>query len=403
MTPRDLAFLRDRAALRRVALVAFAFALAGVLYALLAPRWYRSAVTVVPVKQQKGGLSSLLGGDLAGLASSLDGAGSGADAARVAAVLKSVSVTDAVIEAFDLRARYREEYQEYTRDELWDHCSVKTLSKPGLVELSCEDKDPEFVQRMLAFFAERGNEVFRRVSVGSASEEVRFLERRAKELRQAAEETASRMRAFQERHGVVDLESQSRAVVSSLASLEAQRVSKQLELEYARTYAGGDEATTRQLEQQLALVERKLRQLERATPQPEGDAAGTGSAAGGPSAPAVRGRGGVFPQALDVPRLRAEMEALLRDRKVAETTLFVALERLEAARAAEARDVSTFQILDAPTRPTRHSRPRGALTVAALGLLGLGLGVALEWARAEGLLRRRVPPAGAPGETPGAG
>ena len=60
---------------------------------------------------------------------------------------------------------------------------------------------------MLTYFAEHGNQVFRRVSVSSATEEVRFLERRVVELRQSADETAARIRAFQEEHQIVDLDS----------------------------------------------------------------------------------------------------------------------------------------------------------------------------------------------------
>lgn len=387
-TSSSLSWLLGRAPLRRIALVTLGFALAGVAFALLAPRWYRTTVSVVPVKQQKGGgLSSILGGDLGGLASGLDAiGGGGADTPRIAAVLESASVTDAVIEKFDLRTRYREKYQEDARKELWKHCSVKTLAKPSIVELSCEDKDPEFVQRMLTFFSEHANQVFRRVNVSSASEEVRFLERRARELRQHADETAARMREFQEKYRVIDLETQSRAVVTSLASLNAQRISKQLELDYARTYSGADEASLQQIESQLRVLERKLRELEQATPSAAAEP-GAESEAAAAARSRRDARKGVFPQALDVPNLRAEMEKLLRDRKVAEATLFVALERLESARATEARDVSTFQILDAPTRPTRHSWPKGGLSVALATLLGLATAVAIEWVRAAGGVR----------------
>ena len=89
----------------------------------------------------------------------------------------------------------------------------------------------------------------------------------------------------------------------------------------------------------------------------------------------------MFPAALDVPKLRAEFEGLYRDRKVAEATLVFALERLEGAKANEARDVSTFQVLDPPTLPTRKSRPMGSAIVLGATLIGLGLSVVLEWWR----------------------
>ena len=230
---------------------------------------------------------------------------------------------------------------------------------------------------MLTYFAEYGNQVFRRVSVSSASEEVRFLERRVVELRQNADETAARIRAFQEKHQIVDLESQARGVVSSVAALNAQRIGKQMELEYARSFSGQDEAGTRQLESQLSIVNEQLRELEapaeprRATP------------AGGPKG---NGQGpGMFPAALAVPKLRADYEKLYRDRKVAEATLVFALDRLEGAKASEARDVSTFAVLDPPALATRPSRPLALPVLLALGLVvGLAAGMGLEWWRSQG-------------------
>lgn len=368
----DLSFLRDRKAQKRIALVTAAFALAGVLYALVAPKWYRSTLAVVPTKSQRGGgLSSMLSGELGGLAAGLGASmGEGADVQRIAAVLQSIAVTDAVIEKFDLKKRYHQKYQETTREALWRHCDVKVLPKPGLVQLSCEDMDPPFVQQLLEFFANYGNQVFRRIGVSSASEQVRFLEKRVGELRAQADQTAARMREFQEKYQIVDLETQTKAVVGAMASLNSQRISKQLELEYAQTFSSGDEATTKQLQSQLAVVDRKLRAMEDDRP-----AASQASS----KASSRRASNGMFPAALSVPKLRAEFETLYRDRKVSEATLIFSLERLESAKADEARDTSTFLVLDPPTLPTRHARPKRLTTVLAAFLLGLLAATGVEW------------------------
>jgi len=371
-------FLRSRLARRRIAAVTAACALVALAYGLLAPRWYQSVLTVVPVKAQKsGGISALLGGEIGGLAAGLDTAlGGGADAARIAAVLQSTAVTDAVVEKFDLRTRYAERYQEGAREELWRHCAVKVMPKPNLVEFSCEDKDPQFAQQMAGYFATYGNEVFRRVGVSSASEEVRFLEKRVAELRAQADEAANRMREFQEKHQIVDLDTQARAVVSSVASLYEKRLSKELELDYARTFASGDEAGTRQLRSQLSIVDEKLRDLELPREQ---------SAPGKVQGQSAASKGtGMFPAALAVPGLRAEFEKLYRDRKVAEATLLFSLDRLEGAKAAEARDVSTFVVLDPPTVPTRKSRPKRLVILALATLVGLAASVLFEWWRSGG-------------------
>jgi capsule polysaccharide export protein KpsE/RkpR len=367
-------FLRPRATRLRVTATVAAFMLAGGVYALVAPSWYRASVTVVPATPQKQGISSVLGGELGGLAAGLaPSLGGSADVSRIAAVLQSTSVTDAAIEKFDLRARYRQRYQEFAREELWEHCSVQPLLKPGLVQLSCEDKDPRFVQGMLEYMADYANQVFRRVSLNSAAEEARFLERRASEVREQADEAAVKMREFEERHQIVDIDSQTKAVVSAIATLNSQRISKQLELDYARTFSSSDEATLQQLQSQLAVIEEKLRELE---------APGAGQASKRRTGPAGASDGGMFPAALAVPKLRGEFEKLYRDRKVAESSLVFILQRLEAAKAAEARDVSTLLVLDPPTVPTRRSRPRRGVIVELSALLGLAVALAFEYWRA---------------------
>ncbi len=377
----DLSFLSDRSAVKRMAAIALACGLLGAVYALCAPQWFSSVLTVVPAKQQRSGFSSLLGPDLSAFAGGFDGAlGGSAEVSRIAAVLQSIQVTDAVIAKLDLRTRYRTKYLEDARVAVWQHCNVRTLSKPGLVQLSCEDKDPAFAKTMLDYFAEFGNQVFRGVSTGTAAEEVRFLEKHVAELRRQADESGARMREFQELHGIVDLDTQSRAVVSAMTTLNSLRLSKQLELDYLRRFSSADEASTRALESQLSVMDGQLRGLaEKSAP--------SDSRSGGK-------RGGsdrrVFPAALEVPRLRAEYEKLYRDRKVSEASLIFALERLEGARASEARDVSTFLVLDPPTVPTKRSRPRRVQIVLTCALSGLFLAAAYGWWR-DGVRRGSLP------------
>jgi capsule polysaccharide export protein KpsE/RkpR len=373
----ELTFLRKPEPRKRIAMTVLAGALAGLLYGLFWPGWYRSWLTVVPVGSSKPSLSGILGAQVGGLAGALEGATS-VDASRIAAVLQSASVTDAVISRFDLKGRYGERYLENARDELWSRCDVRVIAKPNLAQLSCEDRDPAFLHDMLAFFAEHGNLVFQRISLGSASEEVRFMEVRVSELRKEATERADRMRDFQEKHRIVDLDTQAKAVVTALAGLHAQRVNKQLELEYARTFASPYEVTTRQLESQLSVLNRRLEDIEdvQAAPSPADIARKTQ-----PAAPR-----GLFPPAMAVPQLRSDMERLYLDRKVAEATLVFAMERLEAARATQAREVSTFQVLDLPEAATMRSRPRPVKSL----LMGAALGLAIA-TLAEAWRGRRRP------------
>ena len=67
-----------------------------------------------------------------------------------------------------------------------------------------------------------------------------------------------------------------------------------------------------------------------------------------------------FPNAMSVPELRFELEQLMREQKIEETVFGLMTQRYEMASVDEARDTSTFQILDHPTLPTYRSRPTAA-------------------------------------------
>jgi len=353
---------------KRIAVCGAAGLFVALVYVMFAPNWYSSTLTVVPAMPSRGpGVGAQLAGTL-GLDLPID-LGNNADVERIAAVFESTSVTDAVITKFNLRNRYHKKYIERTRKDLWSHCSTRIDRKAKLVSLTCEDKDPEFVKSMLGFFGEYGNHVFRRVSATSASEEVRFLELRVADMRKEADDSARRLREFEERYKVVDLESQSKAVVSAMASLRSQEISKELQLSYLNSFSARDESSAVQLRQQLSVMNAKFRALEEPVAKDLGEGAAR-SANGNEQKPA----NSIFPPALVVPRLRFELEQLLRDRKIREADLLLLMQRLEMAKVNEARDTSAFQILDEPTLPTYRHRPRRTAILAVGLFIGLVLG-----------------------------
>ncbi len=358
---------------RRVAGTTSIGVLLALFYALLAPNWYRSTLTVVPATPSKGsGLSAQIAGVL-GPDLPID-LGGNADVERIAAVFESTSVTDAVINKFDLSKRYNDKYIEHTRRDLWTHCSTRIDRKAKVVGLTCEDKDPKFVKEMVGYFGEYGNEVFRRVSTTSASEEVRFLEQRVAEMRREADDSARRLREFEEKYKVIDLDSQSKAVVSAMASLRSQEISKELQLSYLNSFSSRDESTALQLRQQLSVMNAKFRRLEEPAPLEDPPSAPPGAAWGVKGTPSKVAD--IFPAALSVPRLRFELEQLYRDRKIREADLMLLMQRLEMAKVNEARDTSAFQILDSPPLPTYKSRPKRGAALATGAILGFLLGIA---------------------------
>jgi uncharacterized protein involved in exopolysaccharide biosynthesis len=342
--------------------------------AFLSPNWYEAQLSVVPTASKSGGLANALTADLPIDLNVGAGAGS-ADAERIQAVLKSRSVSDAVIAKFDLRSRYNERYLEAARKALWRHCQTKIDKKPAVVTLSCEDKDPQMAQAITAFFGDVGRDSFRRISTTSAGEERRFLEKRVAEAKHDVVMAAQTLRDFQETYHLVDLGEQSKAVVSAIASLKGELISKQLQLSYLSGFSSSDETTAVQLRKQIGIMEGRLKSMEDSNEDPPDIGSKTSGPLRKPSTP------GLFPPAMRVPNLRFQLEQLYREVKVQETIFLLLTQRFEMARVNEARDTSAFQILDEAVTPTYKSRPKRSLFLAGGLLLGMLIGCTLALLR----------------------
>lgn len=364
---------------RLVGLLAVIGSLAGAAYYVWTPKWYEAELLIVP-KRSPSDMSpvrNVLGSlpvDLAGASPFGQ-----SDADRIASIVQSRSVADAVIAKFDLIQRYNTGVIERARKALWSHCATAAEKKPNLVKLTCEDKEPAVARDLTNAIGQEADAAFRRIAISSAREERGFLEKRVAEAKRDLEESSAALRSFQETHKVIDLPEQGRAVVSGMAALEGDLISKQLELSYARGFAANDEASVAQLRRQIAIVSAQLQALEDKRP------AGSNAAAA-----AVESGSKLFPPAMELPALRAELETLFREHKIRETLFLMLTDRYEARKLEEARDLSTFVVVDDAALPTYRIRPT-LRTIPAGGFAGLALGILLVLVPAWWIeLRRRA-------------
>lgn len=334
---------------QRILLLAAIGAAIAAAHALTSPNWYRARISVVPLQSSPDG-----GAQATRLPVVVDAVSAAAQ--RIQAVLSSTSVADEVIEKFKLEQRYGVSNRDAARAELWQHCDVSIDRRSGIVALSCEDREPRVAMEMTAYFGEVGNRVFGRVSASTAGEERKFLEAQVAKTRHDVDEASRKLHAFQRTQKIIDLPEQSKAVISAMAALKGEILSKQLELSYQSTFAAESESSVKQLRRQIRILTRKLRQLETGNTHEPSD---------------------FFPAATNVHDMRFQLEQLVREQKIQETLFFVLTQRYETAKVDEARDTSTFQILDHPTLPANPWRPQRMRTALIGGFIGAA--VACVW------------------------
>lgn len=322
---------------------------AGGIYATVATRWYAATITVIPAQR-----SPQEGGAAAGLAFGPDALVT--DVQRIKWVLVGSAVRDAVIDKLALGTYYRTSDRQHTREVVAQRCTASSNKEAELVTLTCEDTDPEHAAKLAECFGEEGNRVFGSISVSSAREERKFLEAQVAQIRKDLDEASRKLREFQRSYKVIDLPEQSKAVISAMAAIEGEVLSKQLALSYAAGFSDGSESNVVQLRSQLGVLTARLRQLETTGTMKRSD---------------------FFPAAMSVPDLRFQLDELVREQKLQETLFFAVTQRYETAKVDEARDTSTFQILDHATVPLHTSRP-DPIKLAELGGIA-GLAFAAAW------------------------
>jgi uncharacterized protein involved in exopolysaccharide biosynthesis len=285
--------------------------------------------------------------------------------ARIEAVLRSDELTDAVIEHFGLTARYGFANRDQGREKLRELCQVTQEPERRLVFLTCNTDDPALSKSIVDFMGTQGSQVYRHISQSVATQERVFLDSRVERARKDLADARDNLHAFQREHHVIDIDAQAKLITAAIGKLEGEKIRKHIELAYMRSFASATEATSQQLEHQLAVTERQIRDLEETQ---------TGSDS-------------ILVPATAVPELDLEFHALARDAVVREAVFENLLQRQELARVAEGRDTATFDLLEPASLPTRSDWPRRSVIIGGGVFAGVMLGFA--WLLLPGWWRRQ--------------
>ena len=352
MTPINLldALATVRRQAVRIALWALGLALAGYLIALVIPSTYRAVAVILPPDDDEltAALSPARRG--MGVLGGLGRMGTYFTQADIAlAILRSRSVYASIADQFDLGKVYGTKGEERTIRRLKASTEVK-LGPDGTITVAVMDHDARRAADLangLLKELDRYNNEFRTFRARRTRQ---FLERRVAESDSTLHSLEQRLAAYQKVHGAVVLPPDARGGADAASRLMAEKLSADVELELARTYASaGSEEVER--------LEARSRELGR--------------------------------QIGNLPRDQVGGAAMLRAIAVQEQVFAMLTAQLEDARVREAMDTPTIQVLDRATPPEIRAWPRRAWIAAFGGVLGLALGIA----EATGLLRRSLRPA----------
>ncbi|MGA8939217.1 MAG: Wzz/FepE/Etk N-terminal domain-containing protein [Acidobacteriaceae bacterium] len=342
---------------RIVLWVTVAFAVAGIIVSFVLPVRYTAMVTLLPPQEgssMAAALSSQLG-SLGGMAA-LAGGGLGLKNPndRYVAMLQSRTVEDAMVEKFGLMKEYHRHYLSDARKDFESHTTVDGNGKDGLIHISFEDHHAARAAEIANGYVDQFRDLSQHLAITEASQRRLFFQQ---ELEKAKNNLATAEEALEQTElttGVIQPDSQERALIESAASLRAQITAREVQIQGMQTYATGENSELVQAQQELAGLRAQLAKL-----------GGSEDSSGNEF---------LIPKGL-VPKAGMEYVRRLRDVKYYETIFDILARQFEMAKLDEAKEGALIQVVDPAIVPDKRSFPKRSLIVIGMTAAGFIFGM----------------------------
>jgi uncharacterized protein involved in exopolysaccharide biosynthesis len=181
-----------------------------------------------------------------------------------------------------------------------------------------------------------------------------FFEQQLVEAKDKLADAEEALKMTEQKTGMLQLDSQARALIESAAMLRAQIEAKEVQIQMMRTYAGDQNANLVEAEQGLAGLRAQLAKL--------------GGSEDDDTAGLLQPKNAVTQSGLEYVRK-------YRDVKYYETIFEILARQFELAKLDEAKEGALIQVVDPAVIPDRKSFPPRALIVVAGVLVGFLLAI----------------------------
>lgn len=351
---------RYRRGLTRALITAF---LGSVVIAFTLPKRYDSMTRIMPPDQQ--GSGALMLAALAGRAGSLGGLGSlgnlfsaHSSTALFMDLLRSGTVTDRLVERFQLQHVYQKRYKVDAAKRLVHNTTISDDKRSGVITIVVRDRDPVRARDLAQAYLDELNKLVLRTSTSAAHQERVFIEARLQSVNQDLERAQLALGEFSSKNSTIDLKEQTRAMVDAGARVQGELVVEQAGLESLRQVYGDANVRVREVQARIGTLQHQLTKLSgSSTTVDESRGSAVSSADRAPE---------LYPPLHDIPRLAVPYADLYRRVRVQETAFDLLTQQYELARIEEAKDVPVLSVIDPPGVPEKKAFPPRLLLTAAL-------------------------------------
>jgi uncharacterized protein involved in exopolysaccharide biosynthesis len=317
----------------------------------LYPERFQSATSLITPQQQSASSSALAA--LSSL-SALTGVGGSVrtPADQYVSLLRSNTVSDRIIDQFDLMKVYDAEYRVEARKELGLNVRISIGKKDNLISIEVEDTSPKRAAEMANQYVEELRRFTSNLAMTEAQQRRVFFERQLQETRNRLTQAQLDLQSSGFNAGA--LKAEPRAAAESYARLKAEVSAAEIRLQTLRSRLSD---ATPEVQQQATALSAMRAQLARAEQPAEP-----------PTGPDYVGK--------------------YREFKYQEALFEVYARQFELARVDEAREGALIQVVDVAQPAERKSKPRRSIWLAAG--TGIAFVLAVGWVLIAAARRSRA-------------
>lgn len=342
--------------LARVIVIAFLVSLA---IAFAIPKQYTSVTSIMPPEQQNSSAMMLAAlaahsGSLGALGSLVGGLPTGHSSADLFIdLLRSGTVSDHLIDRFNLQQVYHKRYRVDTAKHLARITKISENKKSGVITITVEDTRRERARDLAQGYLDELNQLVTRTNTSAARRERVFIEQRLHSVQASLEDAEVQLSQFSSKNSAVDIKEQTRAMVDAGARLQGQLLVEQSGLQSLRQIYGDSNIRVRESEARITSLRGELVKMTGSANLPVADDVRDTNA----DADAGGKEGALYPPLRQLPRLAVSYTDLYRRVRVQETVFELLTQQYEMAHIEEAKDVATVSVIDPPGIPEKKSFP----------------------------------------------
>ncbi|MEG9431416.1 Wzz/FepE/Etk N-terminal domain-containing protein [Terriglobus sp. ADX1] len=337
--------IRRQKTLLRVTVAVGALALLGTFF--LKPE-YESTVVLIPPSSPSSGLGALaaLAGGAAPLISESTLGGKSTGESYVS-MFTSQTVEDAVIRRFHLMDEYKKKRMSDARKVLEKKVTVFYGARDGMIRLSAVSTSPQKAADLANGYFQTFASFSATLAVTDAQKKRMFYQEELGHAKDRLAQAEQDLKRTQDSTGLLQMEGQARALITSAASINAQIAAKQVEIRSLESFAATGNPRLITARNELTALQA---QLDRLTSQ------------GNTS-------NGLMLTKPELSEAGLEYVRRMRDVKYYETLFEMLAKQYEAAQLEEARQGSTMQVVDKATPPDKKLPQFRVLIVLAAACL----------------------------------